>query len=338
MPGGQDPPEARVLLERVARRDALPGALRADGQHQGREVPRLRADHRDPRRRNGRGGPALRQRARAYISEVSVDAVELYTTVTDKGRPVPGLQASNFKVFEDGVIQKIESFEYVKNLPISLGVMIDTSASMLEIASGGGAGGDLVPRLLDRPEGPRLHGLLRQRALHPVQAHQPQGQALPLDGRPARRGLDGPLRRDRLSASTSSPGVKGKKALVILTDGKDTASKFDFDTMLEYVRKSGISIYGIGLKISGADLEVKYKLNKIANVTRRPDLLHRLRQAPRRRLQADQRGAAQPVPADLLLDQPRAARTSGARSRSRSSRRASRRGRSPGTTRSSIVV
>ena len=54
---------------------------------------------------------------------------------------------------------------------------------------------------------------------------------------------------------------------MILTDGKDTASKFEFDTLLEYVRKSGISIYGIGLKISGAELEVKYKLNKLAQVT-----------------------------------------------------------------------
>ena len=61
--------------------------------------------------------------------------------------------------------------------------------------------------------------------------------------------------------------MKGKKALVILTDGKDTASKFDFDTMLEYVRKSGIAVYGVGLKISGTDLEVKYKLNKIAQIT-----------------------------------------------------------------------
>jgi Ca-activated chloride channel family protein len=62
-------------------------------------------------------------------------------------------------------------------------------------------------------------------------------------------------------------GVKGKKAVVILTDGKDTASKFDYDTLLEYVRKSGLAIYAIGLGISGTDLEVKYKLNKLAQVT-----------------------------------------------------------------------
>src|SRR5258708_37336962 len=42
-------------------------------------------------------------------------------------------------------------------------------------------------------------------------------------------------------------GVKGKKALVILTDGKDTASKFDFETALDYVKRSGIAVYGIGL-------------------------------------------------------------------------------------------
>src|SRR6266566_4506407 len=35
--------------------------------------------------------------APSYISEVSVDAVELYTTVSEKGRPVSGLQATNFK-------------------------------------------------------------------------------------------------------------------------------------------------------------------------------------------------------------------------------------------------
>src|SRR5262249_15713728 len=70
--------------------------------------------------------------APAYVSEVQVDAVELYTTVTEHGRPMGGLTATNFQIFEDGVIQKIESFEYVKNVPLTVGVMIDTSASMLE--------------------------------------------------------------------------------------------------------------------------------------------------------------------------------------------------------------
>ncbi|MDQ5858496.1 MAG: GWxTD domain-containing protein, partial [Acidobacteriota bacterium] len=44
--------------------------------------------------------------APAYIFFFFLEAFEIYTTVTDKGRPVPGLQASNFKVFEDGMVQK----------------------------------------------------------------------------------------------------------------------------------------------------------------------------------------------------------------------------------------
>jgi Ca-activated chloride channel family protein len=204
--------------------------------------------------------------APAYISEVSVDAVELYTTVTDKGRPVPGLQASNFKVFEDGVVQKIESFEYVKNLPLTLGVLVDTSASMLESLP---EAQQAALSFLDFSIGPK------DRAFTVSFDNEPY-LLTKLTNRKDRlfRSLAG-LRAEGSTALYDAiiyglyqfTGVKGKKALVILSDGKDTASKFDYETLVEYVRKAGISIYGIGLKISGADLEVKYKLNKLAQAT-----------------------------------------------------------------------
>jgi Ca-activated chloride channel family protein len=204
--------------------------------------------------------------APAYISEVSVDAVELYTTVSDKGRPVQGLQASNFKVFEDGAIQKIESFEYVKNLPLTLGVIIDTSASMLES--------------LPEAQSAALSFLefsigQKDRAFTVSFDNEPY-LLTKLTSRKDRlvRSLAG-LRAEGSTALYDAiiyglyqfTGVKGKKALVVLSDGKDTASKFDYETLVEYVKKAGISIYGIGLKISGADLEVKYKLNKLAQAT-----------------------------------------------------------------------
>jgi Ca-activated chloride channel family protein len=204
--------------------------------------------------------------APAYISEVSVDAVELYTTVTDKGRPVQGLQASNFKVFEDGAIQKIESFEYVKNLPLTLGVIIDTSASMLESLPEAQAA---ALAFLDFSIGPK------DRAFTVSFDNEPY-LLTKLTNRKDRifRSLAG-LRAEGSTALYDAviyglyqfTGVKGKKALVVLSDGKDTASKFDYETLVEYVKKAGISIYGIGLKISGADLEVKYKLNKLAQGT-----------------------------------------------------------------------
>jgi Ca-activated chloride channel family protein len=204
--------------------------------------------------------------APAYISEVSVDAVELYTTVTEHGRPVAGLQASNFKIFEDGAIQKIEQFDYVKNLPLTVGVMIDTSASMLES----------LPDASQAALGFLDYSLGEKDRAFTVSFDNEPYLLTKMTNRKDRifRSLAG-LRAEGSTALYDAivyglyqfSGVKGKKALVLLTDGKDTASKFDFDTTLEYVRKSGISIYAIGLKISGAELDVKYKLNKMAQVT-----------------------------------------------------------------------
>jgi Ca-activated chloride channel family protein len=204
--------------------------------------------------------------APSYISEVSVDAVELYTTVSDKGRPVSGLQATNFKVFEDGGLQKIESFEYVKNLPLAIGVMVDTSASMLESLPDAE---QAAMGFLDYSIGPK------DRAFTVSFDNEPY-LLTKLTNRKDKlfRSFAG-MRAEGSTALYDAivyglyqfTGVKGKKALVILTDGKDTASKFDFETTLEYVRRAGIAVYGIGLKISGAELDVKYKLNKLAQVT-----------------------------------------------------------------------
>ena len=205
--------------------------------------------------------------APSYISEVQVDAVELYTAVTDKGgRPIAGLQQTNFKVFEDGVVQKIESFEYVKNLPLSLGVMVDTSASMLESLP---EAQQAAVTFLDYSIGPKDRAFTISFDNEPYILSKLTNRKDKLF-----RSLAG-LRAEGSTALYDAivyglyqfTGVKGKKALVIVTDGKDTASKFDFDTLLEYVKKSGIAIYGIGLKIPTAELDVKYKLNKLAQVT-----------------------------------------------------------------------
>jgi len=201
-----------------------------------------------------------------FVSEVTVDAVELYTTVTEKNRPVTHLQASNFKVFEDGVAQAVQGFEYVKNLPLSVGILIDTSASMLESLPDAE---QAALKFLDFSMGQKDRAFVVSFDNEPYLLSKLTNRKDKLV-----RSLSG-LRAEGSTALYDAivyglyqfTGVKGKRALVLLTDGKDTASKFDFETLLEYVRKSGISVYGIGLKISGTDLEVKYKLNKISQLT-----------------------------------------------------------------------
>ena len=94
--------------------------------------PRLPARRRDARRTGRRREDLRYYNAPKYLSEENVKAVELYTTVLAKGRPVTGLTKEAFPIFEDGVPQTVDGFEVVTNLPLSLGIGVDTSGSMEE--------------------------------------------------------------------------------------------------------------------------------------------------------------------------------------------------------------
>jgi VWFA-related protein len=61
---------------------------------------------------------------------VGVPLVNIYAAVVDKQNVnVPDLTQSDFKIFEDKVEQKIAFFSHEKTLPLSIGLLIDTSAS-----------------------------------------------------------------------------------------------------------------------------------------------------------------------------------------------------------------
>src|SRR5207302_7107538 len=62
--------------------------------------------------------------------KVALDVVLVPVTVTDgKNRPVDGLHAENFHVWEDKVEQKIQYLSS-EDTPVSLGLVFDTSGSM----------------------------------------------------------------------------------------------------------------------------------------------------------------------------------------------------------------
>jgi Ca-activated chloride channel family protein len=62
-------------------------------------------------------------------------------------------------------------------------------------------------------------------------------------------------------------GIRGQKALIVISDGKDTASKFTFDQALEYARRAAVPVYGIGIGIRGNEVDVRYKLSRLAAET-----------------------------------------------------------------------
>jgi Ca-activated chloride channel family protein len=86
-------------------------------------------------------------------------------------------------------------------------------------------------------------------------------------------GLDGLIAEDRTSLYDSLvyalqylSSVKGQRAILLLTDGVDRTSRFNLEQTIECVRRSGITVYTIGLGLSeGPKGEAAKKLARLAD-------------------------------------------------------------------------
>jgi Ca-activated chloride channel homolog len=80
--------------------------------------------------KNEAAGTVITKKNGGYTLQRNVDEVVLNATVLDdKQHLVPTLQQADFRVFEDGVEQRITSFQH-QDIPISLGIIVDNSGSM----------------------------------------------------------------------------------------------------------------------------------------------------------------------------------------------------------------
>ena len=77
----------------------------------------------------GRIVASSRAKGLDQVEKVSVDVVQVTAVVTDRGRFMPGLQESSFKLFEDGVPQTIGHFSS-EGSPLEIVFAIDVSESM----------------------------------------------------------------------------------------------------------------------------------------------------------------------------------------------------------------
>ena len=197
------------------------------------------------------------------MAEVEVNFVELYATVLDRNRrPVEGLEQKDFAVSEDGVKQEIARFERVANQPIHAAVTIDISSSM--------------DKNLDKARTSALQFLQgtikpKDRAAVVTFNDHPNLTVKFTNDLPALAGGLAGLKAERGTALYDSiiftlyyfTGVKGQRAMLLLTDGKDEGSRFTYEDALEYARRAGVTIYAIGL---GDDAD-KRKLERISEET-----------------------------------------------------------------------
>jgi len=177
--------------------------------------------------------------------EVNVKLVNVFANVTDAtGALVGGLTKEDFAVTEDGRPQRIAVFERQSELPLNLVLAVDTSGSVHK---------DLP--LEQEAARKFVHALLRaqdQMSLFEFSTEVRQvvaftNQVSRIDrGLSALRGGHATAVYDAIYlASQNLAGKSGRKVLVLVTDGGDTANTVTYAEALEQALRGEVMVYSI---------------------------------------------------------------------------------------------
>lgn len=204
-----------------------------------------------------------------FTDRVDVQFVELYTSVVDgRGRPVEGLARDDFKVYEDGVEQEVRRFELVRDVPIYAGVLLDTSGSM------GDRNGEKLKAAVrgaltffENVVTPKDRAAVITFADEPSLAVRFTNQQDVLAGGLAGLAAEGDtaLHDSIVYALYYFGGLKGKRAIILLSDGEDYGSKYQFGEALDYARRSGVAIYCVGIDLK--EFEFRTRLQRLSEET-----------------------------------------------------------------------
>jgi VWFA-related protein len=203
-----------------------------------------------------------------FVFKAEVQEVVLHATVVDdKQRMITNLDKNAFTVFEDGKPQTITSFRH-EDIPIALGIVIDNSGSMRE-----------------------KRDKVNKATLNLIRASNPQDQVfivnfndeyyLDQDYTSDIKKLNEALNKvesrggtalyDALVASADhlkKSAKLQKKALLVVTDGEDNASRESLETAVRRLQEeNGPTVYAIGILGDEKERRARRALQTIAERT-----------------------------------------------------------------------
>jgi VWFA-related protein len=177
-----------------------------------------------------------------------VELINVTATVADQsGRFVAGLRKEDFVVYEDDQPVEVTHFS-AERVPVSLGIVLDTSGSMAgeKIREAETALDRFAFDLLDRDDElfvykfsnypTLLQGWTTDRQL----ISRVLGRITPNGGTAM---YDAVIEAIPLAAR----GRNQKKALVVISDGNDTASRADIRDVKQLIRESEVLVYAVGI-------------------------------------------------------------------------------------------
>ena len=185
---------------------------------------------------------------------VDVEAVNVFVSVTDKnGHFITDLGPEDFVVYEDGRVQEITNFSRETNMPLHMGLLVDTSSSVrLKLDFEKSAARNFLYSVMR----PQDRALLVEfdRGVTLLQDFTSNPSALVRELETLRAGggtslLDAiyEVTRDKMTADDV------RKLLVVLSDGRDLNSSYSEEEALEMTQHSDVAVYAIGTTRIGAD-------------------------------------------------------------------------------------
>jgi VWFA-related protein len=207
---------------------------------------------------------AAQDQGQGPVIKTEVNLVNVFATVRDKNkRVVTDLKQDDFKIYEDGHEEKISFFSKEMNLPITLGLLLDTSGSeqnMLPAIQDGGS--RFIHRVLKKGDEAMVISFdsdvdllsdftddrnILDRAINKARINIPGGGMVA--GNPGPIGgsanITGTALYDAiyLACGDKLNGEAGRKAIVIVTDAQDEGSKTRLEEAVEAAQRTDTVIH-----------------------------------------------------------------------------------------------
>jgi len=195
--------------------------------------------------------------------QVDVDVVNILFTVKDKrGGLIGNLNKDDFNLNEDGKKQEIKYFTRETDLPLTIGLLIDVSASqgnLIEIEKN--AATRFFSEVLRPKDLAFLISFGEDSELLQDYTSSPKLLRAGLEGLQVRSGVSGlhpgpvptmsnpagTVLYDAVYVASADQlrGQVGRKVLVLITDGEDQGSKYKIEKAIEAAQKADTVIYGM---------------------------------------------------------------------------------------------
>src|SRR5215467_7833252 len=178
---------------------------------------------------------------------VDVRLVNVFATVMDtSGRYVAGLSKDDFVLEEDGVPQEIAHFTQDENLPVSVGIVCDTSGSMQNKLRTAVIAIDRFVRTIHEHDDIFLMTFSARTSLRQdfTSNRDKLSKALQNITATGATALYDALNEALIKIRS---GQHQKRAILLITDGRDTSSTTPFSEIVRRVRESELLVYALGI-------------------------------------------------------------------------------------------